>query len=187
MSPSQHTRSVQPHPQTPVPAHVQTKHDQAAALMGLLAASGLTMDSLFAMGEEKQREALIAAATIHNSSRLTDQGISGSGSKNNSSSTTTVTDGSSATASATATEEAAAPPAKAAPVDPRKAMMEMIAKRAKAAAGEPADAPPEAKSSSDTPPPAPAFVKLKEDPKYSKYFKMIKVRVCCDMIGYDVT
>ena len=94
MSPGQHTRSVQPHPQSPVPPHVQTKHDQAAALMGLLAASGLTMDALMAMGEEKQKEALIAAATFNNSSRSETFGgqnnNSGSVSSVNSSNTNTL-------------------------------------------------------------------------------------------------
>ena len=53
-------------------SRVATKHDQTAALMGLLSASGLTMEMLMAMDEETQRETLIAAATIRNSSRLTD-------------------------------------------------------------------------------------------------------------------
>ena len=205
MSPSQHTRSVQPHPQSPVPAHVQTKHDQAAALMGLLAASGLTMDSLFAMGEEKQREALIAAATKNNSSRHSDSftGATGSngsskssGGSGNVSTSGTVTDkngsdhrsasdsssgsGSGTTNSETSSSSSLPAAPKAVAVDPRKAMMEMLAKRSKAASGEAAEdtppAPPAA-SGSVTPPSASKGIKLKDDPKYSKYFKMIKVRV----------
>ena len=59
-------------PAQPPPPRSQTKHEQAAALMGLLAASGLTMESLLQMNVDKQRETLIAAATIRNSSRLTE-------------------------------------------------------------------------------------------------------------------
>lgn len=175
MSPSQHTRSVQPHPQSPVPAHVQTKHDQAAALMGLLAASGLTMDSLFAMGEEKQREALIAAATIHNSTRVPDSSV---GASKSSSTTNTDKDDTSPSESDTPSESLPPPP-KPAPVDPRKAMMEMIAKRAKAAAGDTGTADPAPETSRAETPPPPGGVKLREDPKYSKYFKMIKVSCEC--------
>lgn len=207
MSPSQHTRSVQPHPQSPVPAHVQTKHDQAAALMGLLAASGLTMDSLFAMGEEKQREALIAAATKNSSARHNESnagatgsngnsknsGGSGSGSGNTSANNTVSdkngsdhrsTSDSSSNSGTTYSENSSSSssssipaPIKAVPADPRKAMMEMLAKRSKAASGESADdtpaAPPAASSSVAAP--ASKGIKLKDDPKYSKYFKMIKV------------
>ena len=62
----------QPKARPPSMKTAPTKHDQTAALMGLLNASGLTMDMLMAMGEDAQRETLIAAATIRNSSRLTD-------------------------------------------------------------------------------------------------------------------
>jgi hypothetical protein len=68
---SRMSRSILPVP-APPPPRSQTKHDQAAALMGLLAASGLSIESLLQMNEEKQRETLIAAATIRNSSRLTE-------------------------------------------------------------------------------------------------------------------
>ena len=47
----------------------KTKHDQAAILMGLLASTGITVEQLMHMGEDKQREALIAAASMHNKSR----------------------------------------------------------------------------------------------------------------------
>ena len=203
MSPSQHTRSVQPHPQSPVPAHVQTKHDQAAALMGLLAASGLTMDSLFAMGEEKQREALIAAATKNNSSRHSDPSTGATGTNGNSKSsggsgnasisgTATEKNGSdhrstsdsgngttNSDASSSSSSSVPAPP-KAVAADPRKAMMEMLAKRSKAASGESAEEAPPAPPAASSSVTAPASkgtggVKLKDDPKYSKYFKMIKV------------
>ena len=144
MSPAQHTRSVQPHPQSPVPPHVQTKHDQAAALMGLLAASGLTMDALMAMGEEKQKEALIAAATYNNSSRSESHGQNSNGSISSGSSSNTNTVGSinddnntnggkslGSTGSMTAGGGSLpTPPEKATPVDPRNAMMDMLAKRA---------------------------------------------------------
>ena len=65
-------RAPKARPQSVGQSRVPTKHDQTAALMGLLSASGLTMDMLMAMDEETQRETLIAAATIRNSSRLTD-------------------------------------------------------------------------------------------------------------------
>ena len=144
MSPAQHTRSVQPHPQSPVPPHVQTKHDQAAALMGLLAASGLTMDALMAMGEEKQKEALIAAATFNNSSRSETfgQNSHGSVSSGGSSNTNTVgsinddnnTNGSKSMGSngpiTAGGGSLPIPPEKSAPADPRKAMLDMLAKRA---------------------------------------------------------
>ena len=67
---SRMSHSILPTP--PPPPRSQTKHEQAAALMGLLAASGLTMESLLQMNVDKQRETLIAAATIRNSSRLTE-------------------------------------------------------------------------------------------------------------------
>ena len=47
----------------------KTKHDQAAILMGLLASTGITVEQLMHMGEDKQREALIAAASMHSKSR----------------------------------------------------------------------------------------------------------------------
>jgi hypothetical protein len=171
--------------------------------MGLLAASGLTMDSLFAMGEEKQREALIAAATKNNSSRHSDPSTGATGANGNSKSSGgsgnasisgTVTEkngsdhrstsdsGSGTTNSETSSSSSSSVPAppKAVVADPRKAMMEMLAKRSKAASGESAEEAPPAPPAASSSVAAPASkgtggVKLKDDPKYSKYFKMIKV------------
>lgn len=170
--------------------------------MGLLAASGLTMDSLFAMGEEKQREALIAAATKNNSSRHSDPSTGATGANGNSKSSGgsgnasisgTVTEkngsdhrstsdsGSGTTNSETSSSSSSVPaPPKAVVADPRKAMMEMLAKRSKAASGESAEEAPPAPPAASSSVAAPASkgtggVKLKDDPKYSKYFKMIKV------------
>jgi hypothetical protein len=56
-----------------VPLEIQTKHDQAAALLGLLSASGLSIELLMSMGEEKRKETLMNATTIRNSTRLTAQ------------------------------------------------------------------------------------------------------------------
>ena len=57
---------------------VKTKHDQAAILMGLLAATGLTVEQLMHMGEEKQREALVAAAAMQNNKSRSNSGASDS-------------------------------------------------------------------------------------------------------------
>jgi hypothetical protein len=55
------------------PLEIQTKHDQAAALLGLLSGSGLTVEMLMNMNAEKRRETLMNATTIRNSTRLTAQ------------------------------------------------------------------------------------------------------------------
>ena len=149
-----------------VPAHVQTKHDQAAALLGLLAASGLSMDALIGMGEDKQREALIAAATIHNSTRVGGDldaavaeiaAVQGSDRQN-------------AHAASLSSSEASLPIP---PADPRKAMMDIIAKRGMAAGNNESDGNADSSSSGNAA--DPSAVKLKDDPKYGKYLKMIKV------------
>ena len=150
-----------------VPAHVQTKHDQAAALLGLLAASGLSMDALIGMGEDKQREALIAAATIHNSTRV-------GGDLDAAVAEIAAVQGSDRqyghAASVPPLEESLPIPP---PVDPRKAMMDIIAKRGMVNGNGDGDGGNADSSSSgivDS-----SVVKLKDDPKYGKYLKMIKV------------
>lgn len=55
----------------------KTKHEQAAMLMGLLASSGLTIESLMTMGEDKQREALIAAASMQSPRQPSTTGFAG--------------------------------------------------------------------------------------------------------------
>ncbi len=42
----------------------KNKHEQAALLMRLLASNGITLESLLTMSEEKQREVLVAAASL---------------------------------------------------------------------------------------------------------------------------
>ena len=56
---------------TPGGSHTpaKTKHDQAAILMGLLAATGITVEQLMDMGEDKQKEALLAAASMYSRPR----------------------------------------------------------------------------------------------------------------------
>ena len=168
---------------------MQTKHDQAAALLGLLAASGLSMDALIGMGEDKQREALIAAATIHNSSRVGGDldaavaeiaAVQNDRQKHNQAPSQSqaqaqgqqqqqgYSGGSSSSSSSYQTGVLPPPPA-----DPRKAMMDLIAKRgATAAAAEDTSAggSQHPSSSGDD-----SSTKLRDDPKYGKYLKMIKV------------
>jgi hypothetical protein len=181
------------HTQSPVPSHVQTKHDQAAALLGLLAASGLSMDALIGMGEEKQREALIAAATIHNSTRVGgdldaavaeiaavqndrhkhSEAPSSSQQQGSSAGAGSGSSSSSSVSMSYQTEASALPPP---PADPRKAMMDIIAKRgAAAAAAEEAEAANSSYPSSSGVSAQDGSIRLKDDPKYGKYLKMIKV------------
>ena len=180
------------HSQSPVPNHVHTKHDQAAALLGLLAASGLSMDALIGMGEDKQREALIAAATIHNSSRVGEDldaavaeiaAVQDDRQKHNQAPSQlqsqsqshgqqqAYTGGSSSSSSSSSSYQAEALPPP--PADPRKAMMDLIAKRgATAAAAEDASGGGSQYPSSSS---NGGNIKLRDDPKYGKYLKMIKV------------
>ena len=76
-------------------------------MLGLLAASGLTIESLMAMGEAQQREALIVAVTIKHESRTWGQFDS----------------------QHVQALQAPAAAATAEPADPRKATMAMLAKR----------------------------------------------------------
>lgn len=73
MFPARESRSIQKKYIESAPLEVQTKHDQTAALLGLLSASGLSIELLMSMGEEKRKETLMVAATIRNSTRLTAQ------------------------------------------------------------------------------------------------------------------
>jgi hypothetical protein len=44
----------------------KNRHEQVALMLGLLSSSGLTVEQLMSMGEDKQREVLIAATAHHN-------------------------------------------------------------------------------------------------------------------------
>lgn len=73
MFPSRESKCISKKYVEVVPLEIQTKHDQAAALLGLLSASGLSIELLMSMGEEKRKETLMNATTIRNSTRLTAQ------------------------------------------------------------------------------------------------------------------
>ena len=151
------------------------------------------MEALLKMGEEKQRETLIAAATIRNSSRLTEQerlqlrrgqAIEADHSSKRVSMKSMVSFRLPETVQETSESPEKSPihspdcrrkvrmmddikEEEESSPDPRKAMMAMLAKRG---GGGGDDGGSSASSSAST------TVALKDCPKYGKYFKMMKVR-----------
>jgi hypothetical protein len=212
----------------------KTKHEQVAILLGLLSSSGITVDQLMSWGEDKQREALIAATMQHNTraSHSTGEGTelhpAGNGEHGLDSTPTRsntvfghiaasaaasvpsqsqrdamyqslaseklkaaagmnvgaggLSNGASAgggagpsTSAAVGGASAPAKPSEAAPAaDPRAAMMALLAKRAGNSDGAAAAAP-----AAQTAAPVTAYTgpKLKDEPAFAKFFKMIRVKL----------
>jgi Subunit CCDC53 of WASH complex len=196
---SRMSQSLLPVP-APPPPRSQTKHDQAAALMGLLAASGLTMESLLQMNEEKQRETLIAAATIRNSSRLTEQerlqlrrgqSAESDAASKRVSMKALVSFKLPPTPEVNESPDSPPVPKSGTPTDPRKAMMAMLAKRGGGEEPAPVPSPVDPRKAmmamlakrggGEEPTPAASnsasngAVALKDCPTFGKYFKMMKV------------
>ena len=153
----------------------KNKHEQAALLMRLLASNGITLESLLTMSEEKQREVLVAAASLSQNnaveasvsttksavvSSIANNSASSISSSNASNTSSNVSNSSSNVSNASSNAGNTS--------DPRASLMNMLANRA----SNPDEAPkpplqpePEQKESAAPPP----------DPKYAKYFKMLKV------------
>ena len=157
----------------------KNKHEQAALLMRLLASNGITLESLLTMSEEKQREVLVAAASL-SQNEATEPGVvttnfapaipnnSSSAANNNSNNGNISISSNSNNGSININSTSDVKSDSSGTSDPRSNLMNMLANR-----GNKPDEllkPPIQPETESKESAAPA-----PDPKYAKYFKMLKV------------